>query len=695
MRKPMGTADMTEAAAELVAAAVPSVALVDARKFVARIDRGSALRLLSEHLTAHPDALTSGESVAPLAVQELAALLVAAGHDVRRPACLRCGGQKSLPSLVDGGRICSRCAFKANRAICADCGRERPVATRDEHSRPLCECCGRARKHEICSACGVRRRVSRRTDEGAAVCRNCDHTKFRTCCQCGKAAPTYTNTPDGPTCKDCYRRPRRRCGACGEIRNIDRTATASHPDLCTRCSTRRRRACVVCGELHPAHPQALQPVCLPCRDAGNILEPDLVEVDRTRRRRHETAHDVVRERLGKILTHPENGIAEQLAPLLNAYQHVRNPNQVMQWLKTPGPGTGLLHELGILAHSEPITHDLLDNYPQNYALHRLRDLFVHAEILPARNELLERIQPWLDQVLADRPPHHATLIRPFATWHALRRARQRARRRPTTASSATYIRTQVTIALNFLSWLDKRGQTLTTASQSDIDLWLQDGTQTNYFLATFLGWANARGLCTLTIPNRPRSEPASYLDDQDRSTLLQRCLHDHTMPIDVRAAGTLVLLFGRTTSTFADLTIGDIQHIDGETYLRLSGFTVLLPPAAAAVFRTLSEHATTKEAFQQPDNTTRYLFPGRFPGRPARGYVISRKLRAHGIATLPSRNAARAEWARDIPSPIAADLLGININTATQWASRTRRDWTDYLAERAETQERHAREGQK
>ncbi len=224
--------------------------------------------------------------------------------------------------------------------------------------------------------------------------------------------------------------------------------------------------------------------------------------------------------------------------------------------------------------------DLLDSYPQNYALHRLRDLFVHAGILPARIELLERIQPWLEQVLADRPPHHATLVRPFATLHALRRARQRARRRPPRRRRPPYVRTQVTIALNFLSWLDKRGRTLTTARQSELDLWLQEGTQTNYFLATFLGWANARGLCTLTIPNRPRSEPSIYLDEQDRWTMLQRCLHDDTMPIDVRAAGTLVLLFGRTTTTFVDLTIGDIQHVGGETYLQLDGFAVLLPPAS-------------------------------------------------------------------------------------------------------------------
>ncbi len=42
--------------------------------------------------------------------------------------------------------------------------------------------------------------------------------------------------------------------------------------------------------------------------------------------------------------------------------------------------------------------------------------------------------------------------------------------------------------------------------------------------------------------------------------------------------------------------------------------------------------------------------------------------------------------------PIAADLLGIDISTATQWASRTRRDWTGYIAERAQALERDDRE---
>lgn len=693
MRRSPDTADVAEKAAELIVAAVPTVTLVDARDVVARAAQGPALRQLAGHLAAHPDALTSGSSTASLAVQTLAALLAAAGHDaVRRPACLRCGACKLLRNRVDGGRVCDRCAYLTRQARCADCGRERPVFTRDEQARPLCESCGRARKHETCRGCGVERRVSRRREDGAPLCRNCDQTQFRTCCRCGQSEPTYANTPDGPTCKACYQRPRRRCGGCGQVRRIDVSATATDPDLCVRCRTRRRRACVICGQLHPANPRALQPVCLSCRDAGHILEPDLTEpADRTRRRRDETAHDVVERRLEKILTHPEHGIATQLAALTDAFQHVRNPEGVMQWLNTPRGGPVLLRELAIRAHTEPVTHDLLDRYPQTYTLHRLRDLFVYAGILPARIELLERIQPWLDRMLSQRPQHHATLVRPFATWHVMRRARQRARRRPTTASSATYVRSQVRIALDFLSWLEGRGQTLATANQSDLDLWLEEGTQTNYFLATFITWANARGLCELTIAHRPRSEPGSALEEKDRWNMLQRCLHEQNMPIDVRAAGTLILLFGRTTTTFMNLTVADIHQVRDETYLQLDDFTALLPPPAAAVFHTLSEKTNSKETFHQPDRATRYLFPGRFPGRPARASVISYKLRAHGIATLPSRNAARAGWARDIPSPIAADLLGVDISTATQWARRTRRDWTDYIAERAQAQERDDR----
>ncbi|MGH3925181.1 MAG: hypothetical protein ACRDTT_20360 [Pseudonocardiaceae bacterium] len=62
---------------------------------------------------------------------------------------------------------------------------------------------------------------------------------------------------------------------------------------------------------------------------------------------------------------------------------------------------------------------------------------------------------------------------------------------------------------------------------------------------------------------------------------------------------------------------------------------------------------------------------------------MSQKLNRHGIQLEPTRNTTRSAWAKDIPAPVAADLLGLRVDTAAQWAARTRRDWTDYLAARA------------
>lgn len=673
-------------AAEHIVAAIGRIDIAAARQFVEQAAGRPSLRQLEAYLASHPDALTSGSSDAPAPVQRLAVLLAEAKHaGIVVPRCIRCGEPRSFPHIVDGGRVCDTCYRHFRRTSCSRCGKDRPMASRDDQGRPLCGSCT-PRRVENCGQCGRLLRVAARQADGAALCPNCYRTPEYTCCRCGQVAPTAARTADGPICKACYQQPKRRCGACGDVRRIDCRANGAQPDICGRCRARRKRPRVICSALHPANPRARLPVCLACREAGHILEPDLTEPpDRTRRRRNETAHDALHHKLHGLLNHPEHGIADQLTPLIAVFNEVRNPANVMGWLHTRKGGARLLYELAMRAHDEPITHELLDTYPQGYALHRLRDLLVHAEILPERTELLDRIEPWLDHILTQRPHHHASVVRPFATWQALRRARQRAGQRTVTPSAATYVRTQITIALDFLEWLDDHSRTLATATQSNLDAWLDQGKQTRHYLATFITWANARSLCDLTVPHRPQTEPEIIATEDDRWTMLRRCLHDTDLPLEVRAAGILVLLFGRTTTNFAHLTVADIQHIDGETYLRLGDFTALLPPAVAAVFHALRDATTSKESFHRPDVQTRFLFPGRSPGKPAAQQVLTRKLRAHGINPLPARHSARAAWARNIPTPIAADLLGINISTATRWANRIRRDWADYLAARATT----------
>ncbi|MGQ0480971.1 MAG: hypothetical protein ACT4O0_08090 [Pseudonocardia sp.] len=391
---------------------------------------------------------------------------------------------------------------------------------------------------------------------------------------------------------------------------------------------------------------------------------------------------MIRKRMRELLTDPEHGVPTQLAPLITAYDEIDNPDSVRDWLSRGRKSVVLLRELAARAHHQPITHELLDDYPHGEALRRVRELLDFTKILPARTEPLERTELWLDTLLAGQPPQHSRIVRPFVIWHLLRRARRRATRRPINVAK---IRAQTHLVLQFLAWLDEQNKTLGTADQADLDTWLDAGTSHHRRLGNFLTWARARRLCAdLRVPTRPRGEPTQFIPDTDRWSQLTRCLRDDDLPLNVRAAGALVLLYGRTLTDIVTLTAADLHHTDEDTYLRFAEGSVPLPPTLASLFTTLRQSGIRGTALHDIDPQARLLFPGRFSGRPASVTALSEKLNRHGIRLEPTRNTARSAWANDIPAPIAADLLGLQVATAARWAAFTRRDWPDYLAARAQ-----------
>ncbi|TQM78165.1 hypothetical protein FHX81_0419 [Saccharothrix saharensis] len=52
--------------------------------------------------------------------------------------------------------------------------------------------------------------------------------------------------------------------------------------------------------------------------------------------------------------------------------------------------------------------------------------------------------------------------------------------------------------------------------------------------------------------------------------------------------------------------------------------------------------------------------------------------------TAASSTAGAAALRADLPAAVLADLLGLHVNTAVRWVTYARRDWTDYLALRAQ-----------
>jgi hypothetical protein len=301
--------------------------------------------------------------------------------------------------------------------------------------------------------------------------------------------------------------------------------------------------------------------------------------------------DQVRE----LLAGPDGSVPAQLQPLLAAFAAVEEPRTVLGWIRR-SPAARTIAELA--ATGTVIDHAVLDALPQTRALHYLRQALVFSGVLPERNEYLDRVGPWLEQLLADQPADRARLSRSYAHWDVLRRARARARRREFTHGAAQSAQTKIRADLEFLTWIEAQGKTLTELSQPDVEQWVQTRPRTRaYLICDFLRWAGKRGLVGPVSLKRPlRADPSYFIDDDERWRLLQRCVDDHTLSLPARTAGALILLYGLSVSQLIRLTPAHIVQRGSETYLRIDRQLTLLPPKIAGLVITQRDHGRIPSA---------------------------------------------------------------------------------------------------
>jgi hypothetical protein len=146
----------------------------------------------------------------------------------------------------------------------------------------------------------------------------------------------------------------------------------------------------------------------------------------------------------------------------------------------------------------------------------------------------------------------------------LRRARNRARTRPFTEASASWARQQIRAALDFLAWLDQRGTGLADAGQAEIDAWLTGGGSQRYSIRYFLAWARRHHLAgPVTVPLRQARTPEQELPEDQRWHQLQRCLHQTALPLRVRVAGALVLLYASPSAASSSWNTSSSAVITG------------------------------------------------------------------------------------------------------------------------------------
>jgi hypothetical protein len=187
----------------------------------------------------------------------------------------------------------------------------------------------------------------------------------------------------------------------------------------------------------------------------------------------------------------------------------------------------------------------------------------------------------------------------------------------------------------------------------------------------------------LEVPLPRRPAPVRLLAEDDHIRQLDRCLTDEAMPLDLRAGGALVLLFGMLISRVTQLTKDNVVEDGKVTYLAVDGHRLMLPTRLAELVRQLCDQDEPRWTLGRLGTPAPWLFPGQSPARPAADVVFGVRLHRYGIDAHAGRNAGRLALAAELPASVLADLTGISISTAERWSHWAKRDWAAYVAERS------------
>jgi hypothetical protein len=647
--------------------------------------RPAALRSLAVALATDPAALSIG---APPKVGELVQVLQTQGStSLPVPRCARCRrqGLELTRSSAIGG-VCAPCRRRELAQACVRCGVVKPVAGRDDQRRPVCarcadrpmrECgrCGRTRRiarrahgdqpdicdlcfclpPAVCSGCGQLRPCSfAGTDK--AICVRCAPRRTVACARCGQHKPPTANWPEGPVCDPCYIKALRHRGTCSDCLTERRLVSPPGPDA---------TLCADCTGLPPTH------VCSDCGVQDKLYE----------RGRCDTCS--LRRRTGELLRAGSDQIPTSLVAVHDAIVATTTPRTALNWLRN-GAGAAVLADLA--AGSTPISHAGLDTHPRRGGADYLRHVLVAAKVLPTRDDAMARLESWVSTtVLAGvAHPEHRRLLQAYATWRVLRKARRRAEHNSIGRTPTSYPRTQLLVAARFLNWLDQRGIPLAECSQGDVDLWLADG-PAGYPVRDFLTWAAEHHHSPpMAVPTIGRTT-GTATDPDERWGLVARLLHDDTLDLTDRVAGSLLLCYGQQLSRIAVMTTDQVHrhnHPDDVVSLHFGTHAITVPEPLAGLLTELLDSRRSHLGVGSPA-TSPWLFPGHLPGRPITPSRLGERLRRLGVRAMPGRRATLLQLAAEVPAAVLAELLHLTPGTATRWTRDAGGDWSRYAADLA------------
>ncbi|MYW03000.1 hypothetical protein GT354_32970, partial [Streptomyces sp. SID3343] len=168
------------------------------------------------------------------------------------------------------------------------------------------------------------------------------------------------------------------------------------------------------------------------------------------------------------------------------------------------------------------------------------------------------------------------------------------------------------------------------------------------------------------------------LSEDQRLDVLGRLLTDPETPMRLRVAGVIVILYAQPLTRLVQLTVDDVLHDGESTLLRLGEPASPVPaPVAALLPAYIADRDNMNTATNQ---ASRWLFPGRRAGQPARPDHLSALLGEIGIPVAAARGAAIRQRLLELPAPVVADALGYHDKTTSRLLRETGGTWTRYAA---------------
>ena len=361
----------------------------------------------------------------------------------------------------------------------------------------------------------------------------------------------------------------------------------------------------------------------------------------------------------------------ELKPLAGYLCTQMHPRRVHNWLRKPGTRE-LLADLAV--GRVAVSHQALAAREDWARSTYLRDLLVASGVLPPADRQLTGYEGWLHLQLArlDGHPHH-TLQREFGLWHQLSRMRATAAARPLRQTACKYAQTRFLAAADFLDWISARGLRPAAVGQADIDaFYTSRKTYQKQAIRSFLTWAITHGHVPAADVPVLRFGKGPGLTQQERLALIRRFATSGDLPLHLRVAACLMLLYAQPLARVVRLAAGDIIRDDGQVYLRFGTPPAPVPDPFAAMLAELAAAGAG----------TGWFFPGRNAGQPRDYRSVYHALRDAGLPMRNARTSALRHLVIQAPAPVVADALGFNQTTATRQFTSAGGTWSRYAASR-------------